>query len=72
MATRFAVSQAEFQLEAGFNQAEFSLFRDTNSFLDHLFKALQPHGLRLADVKVETGSGSAAEFNVVCYLLIIG
>jgi hypothetical protein len=68
MATNFTVSQAEFQLEAGFSQAEFSLFRDTNSFLDQLFKALQPHGARLADIRVETGPGSAADFNVVCYL----
>jgi hypothetical protein len=68
MATKFTVSQAEFQLEAGFSQAEFSLFRDTNDFLDHLFKALQPHGARLADIRVETGAGSAADFNVVCYL----
>jgi hypothetical protein len=68
MAIKFTVSQAEFQLEAGSSQAEFSLFRDTNSFLDHLFKALQPHGARLADIKVETGAGSAADFNVVSYL----
>jgi len=68
MATKFTVSQAEFQLEAGFGQAEFSLFRDTNGFLDHVFKALQPHGARLADLRVETGGGSAADFNVVCYL----
>jgi hypothetical protein len=68
MATKFTVSQAEFQLEAGFSQAEFSLFRDTNNFLDHLFKALQPHGARLADIRIETGAGSAADFNVLCYL----
>jgi hypothetical protein len=68
MATKFTVSQAEFQMEAGFSQAEFSLFRETNSLLDHLFKALQPHGARLADIRVETGGGSAADFNVLCYL----
>jgi hypothetical protein len=68
MATKFTVSQAEFQLEAGFSQAEFSLFRETNSLLDHLFKALQPHGARLADIRVETGGGSAADFNLLCYL----
>jgi len=68
MANKFTVSQAEFQLEAGFSQAEFSLFRETNSLLDHLFKALQPHGARLADIRVETGGGSAADFNVLCYL----
>jgi hypothetical protein len=42
MVTKFTVSRAEFQMEAGFSQAEFSLFRDTNGFLDHLFKALLP------------------------------
>jgi hypothetical protein len=68
MATKFNVSQADFQLEAGFSQAEFSLFRETSSLLDHLFKALQPHGARLSDIRVETGSGSAADFNVLCYL----
>jgi len=68
MATKFTVSQAEFQLEASFSQAEFSLFRETPTLLDHLFKALQTHGARLADLRVETGGGSAADFNVVCYL----
>jgi hypothetical protein len=72
MATKFTVSQAEFQMEAGFSQAEFSLFRETNSLLDHLFKALQPHGARLADIRVETGGGSAADFNVLCYLFNSG
>jgi hypothetical protein len=68
MATKFTVSQAEFQLEASFSEAEFSLFRETNNFLDHLFKALQPHGARLADLRVETGGGSAADFNILCSL----
>jgi hypothetical protein len=68
MATKFNVTQADFQLEAGFSQAEFSLFRETSSLLDYLFKALHPHGARLADIRVETGSGSAADFNVLCYL----
>jgi hypothetical protein len=68
MASKFTVSQADFQLEAGFSQAEFLLFRETPSLLDRLFNALEPHGARLADIKVETGSGTAAEFNVVCYL----
>ena len=68
MASKFTVSQADFQLEAGFSQAEFLLFRETPGLLDRLFNALEPHGARLADIKVETGSGTAAEFNVVCYL----
>lgn len=68
MATKFTVRQAQFQMEAQFSQAEFSLFRDTHNFLDQLFKALQPHGARLADIRVETGGGSAADFNVLCYL----
>ena len=68
MAIKFTVSQADFQLEAGFSQAEFLLFRETSSLLNHLFKALQPHGARLADIKVETGNGSAEDFNVLCYL----
>lgn len=68
MATKFTVSQAEFQLEAGFSEVEFSLFRETHSLLDHLFRALQPHGARLADIRVDTGGGSAADFNVLCYL----
>ncbi|MGH7845165.1 MAG: hypothetical protein ACREQW_08355, partial [Candidatus Binatia bacterium] len=44
------------------------LFHETNSLLDHLFKALQPHGARLADIRIETGGGSAADFHVLCYL----
>jgi hypothetical protein len=68
MASKFTVSQADFQLEAGFSEAEFSLFRETSSLLDYLFQALQPHGARLTDIRVETGAGSAADFNVLCYL----
>lgn len=65
---KFTISQADFQLEAGFSQAEFSLFRETSSLLDHLFKALAPHGARLTDLRVERGNGSVGDYHVLCYL----
>lgn len=66
--TKFTVSQADFHLEAGFSRAEFSLFRDSSNVLDHLFKALEPHGARLTDIRIERGNGSAADLHALCYL----
>lgn len=65
---KFTVSQADFQLEAGYSRAEFSLFRETSGLLDHLFKALEPHGARLTDIRVERGNGSVGDYHILCYL----
>ena len=68
MAVKFSVTKADLTFEAGFGQPEFALFRDTPGLLRHLFKRLEPHGIRLVDMKIERGSGSAADFHVLCYL----
>jgi hypothetical protein len=68
VAVKFDVAKADLTFEAGFGQPEFALFRDTPGLLRHLFKRLEPHGIRLVDMKIERGSGSAADFHVLCYL----
>jgi len=68
VAVKFDVAKADLTFEAGFGQPEFALFRDTPGLLRHLFKRLEPHGLRLADMKIERGGGSSADFHILCYL----
>lgn len=68
MAGDFHVERADLHFEAGYNEPEFALFRDTAELLRHLFKKLEPHGARLSDIRIERGDGSAADFHVLCYL----
>jgi hypothetical protein len=68
VAVKFDVRKADLTFEAGFGQPEFALFRDIPGLLRHLFKRLETHGIGLADMKIERGSGSAADFHVLCYL----
>lgn len=68
MGIRFDVSRADLSFEAGFSQPEFGLFRDTQALLHQLYKALEPHGIRLNDMRIERGTGSAADFHLLCYL----
>lgn len=68
MAIKFDATRADLAFEAGFGQPEFALFRDTSGLFRHLFKRLEPHGLRLIDMKIERGSGNVADYHVLCYL----
>jgi hypothetical protein len=68
MAVKFDVSRADLSIEAGFSQPEFGLFRDTHALLDQLYKALEPYGIRLNDIRIEQGGGSAADFHLLCHL----
>jgi len=68
VAIRFDVTRTDLTFEGSFSQPEFALFQDTPRLLRHLFARLEPHGLRLVDMKIERGSGSAADLHVVCYL----
>ena len=68
MPSDFHVERADLHFEAGYNEPESALFRDTAELLCHLFKKLEPHGVRLSDIRVERGAGSAADFHVLCYL----
>lgn len=53
MAIDFHVERADLHFEAGYNEPEFALFRDTAELLRHLFKKLEPHGAGLSDIRVE-------------------
>lgn len=68
MAIRFSAAKADLSFEAGWGRPEFALFRDTQGLLRHVFMRLEPHGLRLADMRIERGAGSAADFHLLCYL----
>ncbi|GEM_PF-1983050 len=68
MATNLKVAKADLTFEAGFPQPEFSLFHDTGTFMHHLFKRLEPHGLRLNDLRVERGIANVGDHQIVCYL----
>lgn len=68
MAINLEVAKADLVFEAGFPQPEFGLFQDTAALLHHLFKHLEPHGLRLNDIRVERGTGNMGDQQIVCYL----
>jgi hypothetical protein len=68
MPINFNVGRADLHFEAGFSEPDFALFRDTPALLRQLVKSLEPHGVRLSDIRIEQGGGTAADFHVLCYL----
>ena len=68
MTTRFDVSRADFTLEAVYQRPAFGAFRDGLAMPARLFEALERHGLKLGDVKLERGDGSLADYRVSCQL----
>lgn len=68
MAVKFNVSRGDLSFEAWFSQPEFGLFRDTQALLHQLYKGLEPDGIRLNDMRIETGAGSVADSHLLCYL----
>jgi hypothetical protein len=53
--------------EAGFPKPEFTLFRDGGALLDQLYRRLEPHGLRLADIRFERGTGADQHFLIYLF-----
>lgn len=68
MPIKFSASRADFRLDVPFERPQFALFQDGSGLISHLFTALEPHGLRLSDLKVERGTGGLAEIHVLCNL----
>lgn len=68
MVRKLDVEKADLSFEAGFVQPEFALLRDPPGLLRHLFLRLEPHGLRLGDMRIERGTGNVSDFHVLCYL----
>ena len=66
--TKLEVARGDATLEAGFTEPRFDLLGNPADLLRDVFKRLQPHGPRLADVRVERGTGSVSDFHVSCYL----
>jgi hypothetical protein len=65
---RFNVAKGDLTFEAGFVQPEFGLLRDPSGLLSQLYRRLEPHGLRLTDLRIERRAGSPADSHVLCYL----
>lgn len=68
MAIKLDVSKAELSFEAGFPKPEFGLFRDGAALLDHLYRRLEPYGLRLTDIRFERGTGNVSDQHILLYL----
>jgi hypothetical protein len=68
LAIKVEVLRADLQFEAGYPEPDFGLFRDESTILHDLFKRLEPHGLRLSDVRVERGSSNVGEQQILCHL----
>ncbi len=65
---KIITERSDLAFEAGFSQPEFGLFRDVPGLLHSLHPRLQPHGLKLSDVRVERGSGNVADHHLLFYL----
>jgi hypothetical protein len=68
VAIKVEVVRSDLAVEAGFPQPEFWLFRDVSALLHRLHTRLQPHGLKLTDLRLERATGNVAEQHVLCYL----
>lgn len=68
MAIKVEVAKALLTFEAGYPQPEFALFHDSASLLHHLFRRLEPYGLRLTDIRVERGAGSVGDHHFLLHL----
>jgi hypothetical protein len=66
---KFIVSRSELTVEAGYQRPQFGLFRDESRLLPSLAERLSVHGLKLADMKIERGSGTLGEMHLLCYLV---
>jgi hypothetical protein len=66
--TRLNVSRADFTLEAVYQRPAFGTFRDGLAMPSRLFEALERHGLKLNDIKLERGNGSFGDYHVFCQL----
>jgi hypothetical protein len=68
VATQASVQRSEMWFEAAFAQPEFLLFANIPPLLQRLYARLEPHGLKLTDLRVERGTGGVAEQNILFYL----
>src|SRR5205085_2854045 len=64
----FQVSRADVTFDAKFPEPDFGLLADEPPFLEEIFRFLQPHGLRTADIRFDPGDGSVGDEQIVCQL----
>ncbi|MBI4000480.1 MAG: hypothetical protein HY348_01685 [Nitrospira defluvii] len=67
MPTNLDVLKAELGFEVAYTQPEFDLFESPSRLLDKLYKRLEKHGLKLADLRAENSS-IIGERHLHCYL----
>jgi hypothetical protein len=65
---KIKVQRSDLSFEVGFPQPEFGLLREVSTVLQHVYTRLQPHGLKLADIRVERGTGDVADYHLLCRL----
>jgi hypothetical protein len=65
VAIKLEVEKADLTFEAGYPQPEFGLFRDAAVLLQHLFRRLEPYGLRLTDIRFERGAGNVGDQHIL-------
>lgn len=68
MPIKLDVVKANLAFEAGYPQPEFGLVQNVSPLLDALFKRLAPHGLQLADIRIERGGDSVSDFHVLLHM----
>jgi len=66
---KFVVSRSDATFEAGYQQPQFTLFRDDAGLFARLVSRLSSYGLKLSDMKMERGSGTFGEIHLFFYLL---
>lgn len=68
MAIKLEVAKADLTFEGAYPQPEFALFGDGAALLHHLFRRLEPYGLRLTDMRFERGAGNVGDQCILLYL----
>lgn len=72
MTKPFEIAQGHLNVVAEFSEPQFSLLKEPTILYRQLLQRLGPHGLRLADMKIEWGDQSVADYNLRCFLLGYG
>ena len=65
----YKLESGDVHFYAFFSEPSFGLFEDSPNLCQQLFGRLSPHGVRLADVKLEAGAGTLGEVQLTVSLL---
>jgi hypothetical protein len=68
MSQSFRLAQGDVTVVGHYAEPAFIAFRETSSLIKAIYDALSIFGLRLADLKIERGTGSVADLHLLCSL----